>query len=320
MRVNRGLLFWGLGFLSAGLVALAIQQGYLDRSMMAGAWRLWPLILVALGISLVASRTPFALAGTALAAVVIGATAGTAVAVGPAIGSNCGGSGPASLQDHTGTFGATATLDWQLNCGTLDVTVGPGATWRASLGTTGRTGPTIDANAGHLDLNSADQGGFFIDRGRERWVVQLPAATTYDAKIRTNASGVMTDLSESHFSALALQPNAADVRMRVDGASIEGFDVQMNAGALVMIASSTTTLSGAVQMNAGSMNLCVPADAGVRITATGTAFGTNLGSTDFNRSGDTYESSGYAAAQHRITLTVRGNAASFDLNPPGGCQ
>jgi hypothetical protein len=320
MRVNRRLLFWGLGFLSAGLVALAIQQGYLDRSMMAGTWRLWPLILVALGISFIASRTPFALAGTALAAVVIGASAGTAVAVGPAVGSNCGGPGTASLQDHTGTFGRTAKLDWQLNCGTLDVTVGRGATWRASLGTTGKTGPRIDAGADHLDLNSADQGGFLMDRGRERWVVQLPAATTYDANIRTNASTVMMDLSESQFSALALQPNAADVRMRVDGASIEGFDLQMNAGALVMIASRTTTLSGVVEMNAGSMNLCLPADAGVRITASGTAFGTNLGSIDFNRSGDTYESSSYAAAQHRITLTVRGNAASFDLNPPGGCQ
>src|ERR1700693_2297026 len=82
MRMNRGLLFWGLGFVSAGVVALAIQQGYLDRSAMAGTWRLWPLILVALGIALIASRTPFALAGTALAAVVIGASAGTAIAVG----------------------------------------------------------------------------------------------------------------------------------------------------------------------------------------------------------------------------------------------
>src|SRR5690242_19934577 len=55
VRMHRGLLFWGLGLLSAGVVALAIQQNLVDRNVMAGAWRLWPLILVAIGLSLVLS-------------------------------------------------------------------------------------------------------------------------------------------------------------------------------------------------------------------------------------------------------------------------
>ena len=90
MRINRGLLFWGLGFITAGAVALAIQQGILDRDTMAGAWRLWPLILIAIGISLMVARTPAAPLGTALAAVVIGTIVGTAIAVGPGIAVGCG--------------------------------------------------------------------------------------------------------------------------------------------------------------------------------------------------------------------------------------
>jgi hypothetical protein len=114
MRLNRGFRFWGLAFVTAGLMALAIQAGYLDRNTMAGAWRLWPLLLVALGVALILSRTPFALIGTVLAAAVLGGGVGTVIAVGPGFVADCGDSPPTSLQDDKGSLGASASLDWQL--------------------------------------------------------------------------------------------------------------------------------------------------------------------------------------------------------------
>src|SRR5438309_2678932 len=321
MHVNRGFLFWGLGFMTAGLVALAIQSGYLDRTVMAGAWRLWPLLLVALGVSLILSRTPFALLGTVLAAVVLGAGVGTVIAVGPGFAADCGDSSPASLQGHSGSLGTSASLDWRLDCGTLDVGMSQASTWQASVGTTGTDAPSVDGGTDHLDIASANQrGGFFLDHDRERWVVKLPGATTYDAQIHVNASKATMDLTGAKFSALSLQPNAAEILINLDDASVEGFDLQLNAGSLSIVASAGTALSGTIQMNAGSVQLCAPSDAGLRITASGTAFGTNLGDTDLTRSGDTWESTGYAQSAHQVTLTVHGNAASFDFNPAGGCQ
>jgi hypothetical protein len=321
MHVNRGFLFWGLGFVSAGLVALAIQAGYLDEAAMAGAWRLWPLLLVVLGVSIILSRTPFALVGTVMAAVVLGGGVGTVVAVGPGFAADCGDSPPSALQDHTGTLGARASLDWHLNCGTLVVRMGQEPTWDASVGSTASSQPSVDAGSDHLDLSSADQGaGFFGDHGRERWIVVLPISTTYNAEIHLNASKGNIDLGGGTFSGLSLQPNAADIVVQLGGAKVQGLDVQLNAGSLSMLASADTSLSGSVQVNAGSVQLCVPTDAALRITASGTALGTNLGDSDLTRSGDTWQSSGYAQAAHQITLEVHGNAGSFDLNPPGGCQ
>ena len=320
MHLNRGLLFWGLGFVTAGLVALAIQFGYLETAL-DGTWRLWPLILVALGISLILSRTRLALVGTALAAIIVGAGVGTAIAVGPGFASGCSDSPPAALQDQTGTLGTTASLDWRLDCGTLGVSMSQGSNWRASLGSTGKDAPRVDGDSGHLDLKSANQGaGVFFGRERERWDVQLPSATTYQAEIHINASKTTLDLTGARFSALSLQPNATDVLMTLDGASVDGFDVTLNAGSLAMNASASTNLSGTIQANAGSVQLCAPPDTGLRITARGTAFSTNLGESDLNPIGDTWESATYPQAAHRVTLTVRGNAASFDLMPPGECQ
>lgn len=321
MHINRGFLFWGLGFVTAGLAALAIQAGYLDRTVMAGAWRLWPLLLVVLGVSIILSRTPFALLGTVLAAVVLGGGVGTVIAVGPGFAADCGDSPPATLQDFTGSLSSTASLDWQLNCGTVDVHMSQGSNWSASVGSTGSKQPTVASSTDHLDINSGDQGGgFLVDNGRERWVVELPSATTYDAEFHVNASKGTMDLSGAKFNSLSVQPNAADLVLNVGDANVQGLDLQLNAGSLSIVATTGTALSGTIRVNAGSVQLCAPSDAGIRITASGTAFGTNLGDTDLTRTGDSWQSSGYDQVVQKITLTVHGNAGSFDLNPPGGCQ
>src|SRR5207248_6833619 len=262
MHINRGFLFWGLGFVTAGVVALAIQVGYLDRTAMGAGGRLWPLILVALGVALILSRSPFAIVGSALAAVVLGAGAGTAIAVGPGFASDCGDSPPATLQDHTGTMGTSASLDWRLNCGTLDVSMSQGASWQASVGSTGTQAPTVDGGTDHLNVESANPGGgFFLTSDREHWVVELPSATTYNAEIHVNASKATMDLTGARFTALSLQPNAADILVKLGDANVEGFDLQLNAGSLSMVASDTTALAGTIELNAGSVQVCAPSGA-----------------------------------------------------------
>jgi hypothetical protein len=319
MRLNHRLLFWGLGLLSAGLVALAIQQNWLDRGVMASAWRLWPLVLVAIGLSLILSRTPYALAGTALSAVVIGTIVGTAIAVGPLIGISCSsGSEPTELRTSQGSFGSSASLDWQMNCGDLTVNVDSSSGWTAAVARSNGPNPNVEGSSERLQITSGDSGDF-LGGGKERWEIDLPVATTYAADIQTNAVKATMNLSGSHFSSFSMQPNAADVRIDFTDGRVSDLDLQLNAGSTVITTSGGTSLSGQIEENAGSVHLCAPADAALRITVSGVAFGTNLGESSLSQDGDTWESSTYANAEHKITLTVHGNAASFDLNPTGGC-
>jgi hypothetical protein len=322
MRFNHGLLFWGLGFLSAGLVALAIQQNYLDRDTMVNAWRLWPLILVAIGLSIILSRTPYALLGTALSAIVIGVIVGTAVTVGPAAAVSCAGNGqPSSMEDHSGSFGAQASLNWKMNCGNMQVAMTSGSTWTASVGGERGPGPAVRGDNGQLRLTSEDKSLFNGD-GQERWVVGLPSGTTYDADVEANGAKVTMDLGGSHFSSFKLQPNAADVRIDLSEAAVQGLDFQANAGSVSITTSGGTSLSGEIEVNAGSIKLCTVDGAAFRITASGTAFGTTMNGSGITQIGDTWESATYpdADAAHRITLTVTGNAGGFELNPSGGCK
>ncbi len=82
MHLNRGLLFWGLALITAGATALAVQQDIIDRDVVAEAWKLWPVILIAIGLSIVLARTPFSVLGTVLAALILGVAGGALVSVG----------------------------------------------------------------------------------------------------------------------------------------------------------------------------------------------------------------------------------------------
>lgn len=322
MRVHRGLLFWGLALITAGAIAFALQEGYLDRDTMAGAWRLWPLILVAIGFSLIVSRTSVAVLGTVVAGLVIGGIVGTVIGVGPGIWGSCG-SGPAvgDLAQQSGSFtGSSASLDWRLNCGRVDVTVTSAPDgWSVAAGSTASGQPTVASGDATLRIDSAsDNGNVFSDRG-DRWNVTLPATTTYGATIHANAGKLNLDLSGAAFTSLDLQPNAADLHLLLDDASISGFDLEMNLASASLTANTGTDLSGSIRVNLGSINLCAPSGLAMSITSSGSLFTTNLGGQGLVHSGDTWESAGYASATHRITLNVHGNLASFTLNPSGGC-
>ncbi|MGZ6373044.1 MAG: LiaI-LiaF-like domain-containing protein, partial [Candidatus Limnocylindria bacterium] len=102
MNYHRGLLFWGLALITGGAVALAAQQGYIDRDWLAGAWRLWPLILVAIGLSILLRHTRGAIVGTIVVALVVGTAGGALIAVGPGTFS-CGGADPTNLTTRQGT-------------------------------------------------------------------------------------------------------------------------------------------------------------------------------------------------------------------------
>ena len=71
MRVNRGLVFWGVALVTAGAVALAIQSNLIAGETAREAWRLWPVVLIVIGVAVISARTPFAMVATLAAGLVV---------------------------------------------------------------------------------------------------------------------------------------------------------------------------------------------------------------------------------------------------------
>jgi hypothetical protein len=319
MHINRGLLFWGVALITAGAVALAVSQDLFDPSALAGAWRLWPVVLIAIGLAIVLSRTPFAAVGTLAAALVVGAAGGLVISIGPGFG-DCNGGQPGSPKTSGGVFSETqATVDLELTCGSLVLSMASGNAWQADTSIDQGQQPSLEADAGSLEMRSGGRGLPF-DRDRQAWAVTLGNEPTYLLTATLNAVDAAIDGSGGSFERLALTPNASSVHLALAGAQVADLDLQLNAGSLSIDADAESDLAGQLDANAGSITLCVPDGAGLLITVgSSVAFSHNLDDSSLTKSGDTFTSDGFDSAAHKIVLRVHGNAASFEMNPEEGC-
>jgi hypothetical protein len=319
MHYHRGLLFWGLALVTGGAVALAAQQGYIDKDLLAGAWRLWPLILIAIGVSILVARTPFAIVGTILAALVVGAAGGALIAVGPGVAA-CGGAQPSSLSTETGRFGEAAEVTLDFSCGSLVVGTTDGDQWSVASGRQGGDPAGITAGSDRLHVESSRNDRWW-GGGRQHWIVGLPMQTSYQLNVAPNAADTTIDLGGGRFTSVSLSPNAGSVRLDLTDAEVDELDVSLNAGSAVFLIGKGLSMDASMSVNAGSIEVCTEEGVALQVTVdANVAFSTNLDESGLDQAGDTWSTPGYADAADQVQIALEGNAASFILNPEGGCE
>ena len=315
MRIRRGLLFWGLVLIPLGVVPLLARAGTIPADLFTDHWRWWPLLLIGLGIAVLLGRSQASLIGTVIVALVLGTLGGSALASGnfwiPSIAECAGPGGQANELDRDGAFTGGATVTVDLDCGSVDLAVEPGSGWRVHAAYRGPE-PRVDATGGGLALRSPAGDG----QHRQEWTVAVGADALRDLDLRVNAASASATLAGATLSRLAADMNAGDLLIDGTGAAIDRLDASVNAGRLRVILDGTT--SGRLSVNAGSIELCAPASADLRLQVREQfTFATNLDGRGLTRSGDTWTRAGGGP---RIDLAVEGNAASFTLDPEGGCK
>jgi hypothetical protein len=320
VHANRGLIFWGVALITAGAVALAIQSEVIAGDSARQAWRLWPLVLIVIGLAVISARTPFALVATLVAGLAVGGLGGTLVAGWPdGFPIGCGGDVD-SQATSDGEFTAdAATVELDLDCGEMAVSTGPGTTWRVDARYASGAEPVIDTEAGRLGVQ-VESGGFFgFADARQDWDIVLPTDPELALDLSTNAASSTLDLDGATLSEASIDANAGEVRLGLDGAEVADLSIDANAGSIRITVDETTAVAGSVEMNAGSLELCVADGTNVAITVTddNITFSHDLDESGLTREGGTWRSGDGAAD---VTFTIEGNAASFSYNPQGGCS
>ena len=318
MQINRSLIFWGVALITAGVVALAIQAQLIPVESARRAWRLWPLLLVVIGLAVIASRTPFGAVATLLAGLVAGGLAGSLVAGMPdGLSIGCGGE-PTESVTAEGSFATDGEVELDFSCGELEVSTQPGTAWSVVARHGSDEEPEISTDAESLRV-SAEGGGFIgITDSRQAWDVVLPADATLILAVDSNAASARLDLADADLSTLAIDANAGEINLALPGAEVRELSIDANAGSVSIDTDDATLLEGSVEMNAGSLELCASDDLGVAITIEdeNVTFSHNLDARGLTRQGDTWSSGDGEAA---LRLDVSGNAASLILNPEEGC-
>jgi hypothetical protein len=326
MRIHRGFLGWGIFLILAGSIPLAVRAGYLSDDQLRNVGSLWPLILVGIGVGLILSRTRYGFLGGFIVAATFGVIVGGLLAGSVAgIDLGCGTTrATTAFESREGPLtSATGSVDIDLSCGDLTVTVASGSNWRVEGQDRDGKGPNLDADNDSLRLSTrdADRGLFGALGERETWNVTLPADPRLDTQLTVNAGSANLNLAGANLGRFETTVNAGSTTVDLGSVHlIDSLHVQVNAGSIGLTLPSLS-IQGSIEVNAGSVKLCSPPGAGLRI-ATQESF---ISSYDFGgagliKDGSTWETPGFDGATVKIDLDAKANAGSMSLNPAGGCH
>ena len=318
MQVRRGLVFWGLFLIALGAVPLLVKAGAIDAPTAARAWRLWPVVLIALGLALVAGRSRGATLGVAVLALVLGLAAGGVLAAGIggfAFLGNCSDHNSSTTPlDQTGSFAGPATVRLDMSCGDFQLATQAGSDWVLHADYR-RSPPIVTAAPDRLAISSPSNAS-----PRQSWALKAPTGALRALEINGAAGSGTVDLAGAALSTVTASADAFDLSINAGAATVGRIDVTVNAGrSRITLGSGPVT--GSLSVNAGALDLCVPTGSSLKLHLTDQlTFATNLADRGLVKGGSgTWTRTG-SDAESLIDLSIDGAAASFNLDPQGACR
>jgi hypothetical protein len=327
MRINRGLLNWGVFLIALGGIPLAVQQGFTDSGIAGDLWRLWPLILVGLGLGILLRWTPLAWLGGAIVAGTFGVIIGALVAGGfTGISGACGELGDdAVTSSQSGIASATGfEVDVSLSCGELLIGRAGDAQWSVSATHAEGSGPTIAGDSDSLSVGQDEDGSqvfVFGPASRNDWDIDLPTGPAISTDVTLNAADGTIDLGGGPVAALAGSFNASSVTIAMAEATAADtlrVDLAFNASSGTLTLPTGSVIAN-VDANLSSVTVCVPAGAPLRVELDSTLSADDLDRSGLEQRGEGWQTADYDTASARVDLAISSSVSSLTFQRPEVC-
>ena len=299
-------IFWPIVFISAGVLLLLSNLGYLPPLSWGVVWRLWPLLLVALGIDLLIGQR--SVIGAIVSAVLIIVLVGGIVVIAllaqniPAVSDWIGPLElPAWIQPEfkarhieyplQGVKQAKVYIDWTSVPGYLSVLEDSPNLIEGDIDYRGELTFDVNVRGGraNVKLDSSFFGLWpFGDQSGKRWDVRLSPDVSLDLVLDAGSGLCNLDLTGLQISNLVLDAGSGSLHLTLPSGST--FEVEIDGGS-------------------GPITIVLPESVGMRVEL-------DAGSGPFNpderfelvrgkRYGDgVWETDNYRTAEHTITLEI----------------
>jgi hypothetical protein len=317
-QVRRSFLNWGVFLVSLGAVPLLVQLAIAPPSITGEVVRLWPVVLIGIGLGVMLRLTAFHLVGGVVVAATAGLVLGSLASGGIfGVAAACVPDGAtAPMATRTGELTNPATVSLELSCVDLTLTNAAGSEWRLDAEQTGRA-PIVGEQPGRLSIRSDDAG--ILGGQGQRWALALPDAAPLTLDMTLNAARAR--VAAASIARLSSTFNGADARVDLSASTSAtvAFDGTLN-GSSVTIVLPSTQLNGSLTLNASSLRVCAPPGVGLWIHYSSTLGTANFAEAGLTGAGSSWQTAGYAAAPAKASLNVTSNVSTINLDRSGGCQ
>lgn len=290
LRIGRALV--GIAFIFCGLVYLGVNIGIFDWTLLANLWRLWPLILVALGLSLLARRRLSRLLIFFFFIVI--AIAGLFLLWRQSEFQQLGSNNSEAVDIAYESDTELAQLDIRLPVATLRLS-GPADTNKLMTGRVETRGfeheMTIEQN-GKKQLVTIAQTGSSAPFVGSQGLVELQLSSRVPFEIVSNMG-------------------KTDATLDLSSLNVQRLDVVSGASSLdVSFGDIATHTDATIHVGASSVNLSAPTGVGVRLQVDSGLSSTSIDGLE-KLDEHLFESKEFAAAEKQIMIDVQSGVSSI---------
>ena len=294
-RHYRGGLVWPVILIGAGVIFLLNNLGVLSWGVWESLWRLWPLLLIAIGLDILIGRR--SIWGSLVVALLLVAALVAAVSLGvPGAISGAGGAEVDRTENISHVLQGASSADVEISFGTGNLQVSALAESNAlaegkvDLSRNERLTDDYRETGGvaRLRLESQNSGFTFgsgnVSMDNKRWELALNRDIPMTLKISTGVGRSTLDLA----------------RLKLTQLKING-----GVGQTGVTLPSQGRLDAEIDSGVGDVTVTIPQGMAARIQVD-----RGLGSVDvsggFSRRGDQYTSADFSTAANRVELRVNG--------------
>jgi hypothetical protein len=270
-------LFWPFILIGVGVVWLLSNMGILQPASLSVLFRLWPLILIVIGIDLLfGRRNPMigTLLGVGAVILVV-----ALMLVGPALGWTQGaevkeGTYTAELDDTTS---ASITLDLavadtsvkSLDDSTLLFDANVRYIGDIDFTESGTTQKIVTLSNRNTNANNFWNFGWFGSQPDLRWDVGLSKAIPLDLEVNSGVSNATLELADLQLTGLDVNAGVGNMNISLPAGEGESYTVNLNSGTgqIDVDVASGAAINFIIKGGVGEVTLDLPDDAAVRVDA-----------------------------------------------------
>jgi len=315
MRVDRGRLNWGIFFIVLGAVPLAYYRG---ATGLSEAWRLWPLVIVGIGLGFVLSRSRAFFLGGTVVAVCLGLVFGSLLTIQPNIG--CGSGSNQQTFTQSGSFDGSSSVELDLQCGSASITTSTDAQWHVNASNTSGNTPQVSSNSHWLRVTSSASSHWAFNQGKDDWQVSLPQNTQIDLNSSIDMGDANFSLNSANLATATFNLNLGSLHLDLGGARVGRLHVASNLGSAYVTLDGSSDMTGDLSTNLGSLQVCIPEGLGVQVTATDSLSSSDFTAAGLVRVGGLWRTPNYDSAAHKAILTAETSLGSIKFGTAGGCK
>ena len=300
-----------LVLIALGVIFLLNTMDILPWSIWESLWRLWPLVLVLIGLELLLGRGNPWLSG--LVAIIVIAAAAFFLSVGGIFGPAWRLSGPAfgGAQAQLAVTPLSVPLEGARE-GTLNVKFGAGQLKLGALGAD--TGNVLEGSSGRVVGRTAASAvvtrqGTRVDvtvQGQEGGGVMVPGTNVAESLTLMLNRDVVWDVR--------VQGGAAESELDLRDLKVRDLSVDLGASAVeVRLPEAAGQTTARFKTGMASVEIEVPSKVAARIASRGRLSSFKVDERRFPKQGNYYISPGWETAQNRVDLDIDAGLASVTV-------